>query len=104
MKKIVRKLRLNTLVKLIMCIVAFSACVGCSDYIEVEQEVSKAEILKGTYYVKTNVWVRDWTGSPITIELMLQKCVKSDEIDSVKTAQLIRAEKIKTKLLPLVKH
>lgn len=104
MKKILEKLSFKNSVKLIICIVAISACVGCSDYIELEQEVDKAEILKGTYYVVTKVWVRDWKGSPIVLELRLQECVKANKIDSVKTSQLIRAEQIKKQLEPLLKH
>jgi len=85
----------------LLCLVFLQSC---NDYVEIETEQSKAKILKGTYYVKTSVWVRNWKGSPITLESLQFETVTADKIDSVRKIQYKRAVKVQQKLEAVLKH
>jgi hypothetical protein len=85
---------------ILLCLVFLQSC---TDYVEIETEQSKAQILKGTYYVRTNVWVRDWKGYPITLESRQSETVTADKIDSVQKTQYKIALKIKQKLEAVLK-
>ena len=104
MKRLAEKFSFKNSVKLIICIVGISACIGCSNSIEIEQEVTRAKLLDSTFYVETQVWVRNWKGFAITLEYNNLQKVKGKEIYKIKKEQLIQAEQIKKQLLPLVKH
>jgi len=84
----------------LLCLVFLQSC---TDYVEIETEQSKAEILKGTYYVQTNVWVRNWKGSPITLESRQFETVTAEKIDSVQKIQYKIAVKVKQKLEAVLK-
>ena len=104
MKKILEKFSFKNSVKLIICIVTFSACVGCSDTFGINQEVNYKRFSNDTYSVDTYVWLNDSFGSyDKLMHLQSQEC-SIMKLDSIKTAQLIRAKQIQSKLELSVKH
>lgn len=63
---------------------------GCGG-VKIEQEISDASLIRGTKYINTRVWVRHWSGLPITLEYSEQKCVPYSKVDSTKEAEYLKA-------------
>lgn len=85
-------MKLFNLIKYILFVsVLFSSC----NKVIIEQNVNCYSICNKTVSVNTEVWVRDWKGLPITLELSLHETVFEFQVDSVLHTQLDSALIIK---------
>ena len=100
----IKNLSMKNSVKLIICIVAISALIGCSNSISIQQKVDYYNYSGDDYQISTYVWGNDGFGSYEQVLHRQHQVCNIRDIDSIKNEQLVRAEQIKTKLLPIVKH
>lgn len=99
MKKLKKSLR-NALY-LMLGLVLISSC---TTHIEINQEITRASYCDGTYYVITEVWVRDWKDHPITLEMREQHRVSYTDVDSVSGLQMGKAKACSLKVESCLKH
>ena len=80
-------------------ILIVGCCQSGGKWCELKQKVEVDSYLKGTYKVKTYVWVRDWKGWSITLEKFIYAYgIHQADVDSVKAEQYRRAYPIYLKV------
>ncbi len=74
------KTQLIAFAYVLLAVVLFTSC---SKKVQTETEIDDASILKGTKYISTHVWIRDWKGKPLSLEYWRVDECKALEVDSV---------------------
>jgi len=85
---------------ILLLLVLFISCT----HVSTEQKVTVEKYCEDTYYVKTCVWVNNWYGFPISLELWELDVVKYSKIDSVRGVQSVMADSCRIKIERCLKH
>jgi hypothetical protein len=67
--------------------------------VEIQQDVKICSVLKDTYYVTTNVWVRNFWGYAISLEFSDVNSVPKDRIGIEKALQMVKAKEVYTQVI-----
>lgn len=84
------------------CLLAF-VLISCT-HVEIKEYTDIDSYCDNTWFVGSQVWVRDWKGKPISLELWKQNAVSFEKIDSVRVLQRIEVAKCVFKVEQCLKH
>ena len=92
---------LKNLMKPALLIGAVSGCLffqSCKDSVQIEQYKSLHNYCNQMYFTGTRVWVRDWKGLTMSLEMWVQEDIHVSKCDSILKLQMDSAIIVKTKI------
>jgi hypothetical protein len=97
----IMRTKLSNLLKPALLIGAVSGCLffqSCKDSIEIEQYKSLHSYCNQMYFTGTKVWVLDWAGKPLSLEMWVQEDIHGLKCDSILKIQMDSALIVKAKI------
>lgn len=78
--------------------------IACNDHVDIEEYTSVHGYCDDTHLIGTRVWVREWNGLAVSLEIWEQEVVKFNDIDSVRRIHRIKADSCRAKIERCLKH
>ena len=97
MEKTIANIAIAMSILFLLSIAAYK--IRFNTYCKIEQDISIDSYCNDTRHVRTEVWVFNWFGTPLSIETMENDYnITINQLDSVKTVRMQEAIIIKTKV------